>query len=62
MKNQDVSDWNAEDVIVWLKANVLFEDYVEVFTTNEIDGYTLLTLTEQDMIETLEMHEASLRT
>ena len=46
MKNQDVSDWNAEDVIVWLKANVLFEDYVEVFTTNEIDGYTLLTLTE----------------
>ena len=62
MKNQDVSDWNAEDVIVWLKANVLFEDYVEVFTTNEIDGYTLLTLTEQDMIETLGMHEASLRT
>ena len=57
-----MSDWNAEDVIVWLKANVLFEDYVEVFTTNEIDGYTLLTLTEQDMIETLGMHEASLRT
>ena len=46
MKNQDVSDWNAEDVIVWLKANVLFDDYVDVFTTNEIDGYTLLTLTE----------------
>ena len=62
MKNQDVSDWNAEDVIVWLKANVLFEDYVEVFTTNEIDGYTLLTLTEQDMIENLGMHEMSLRT
>ena len=57
-----MSDWNAEDVIVWLKANVLFEDYVEVFTINEIDGYTLLTLTEQDMIETLGMHEASLRT
>ena len=25
MKNQDVSDWTADDVIVWLKANVLFE-------------------------------------
>ena len=46
MKNQDVSDWSAEDVIVWLKANILFESYVEVFTQNEIDGYTLLNLTD----------------
>ena len=56
-----MSDWNAEDVIVWLKANVLFEDYVDVFTTNEIDGYTLLTLTEQDMVETLGMLDVALR-
>ena len=46
MKNQDVSDWSVDDVIVWLKANIMFESYVNVFTTNEIDGYTLLNLTE----------------
>ena len=40
---------------------MLFEDYVDVFTTNEIDGYTLLTLTEQDMVETLGMLDVALR-
>ena len=61
MKNQDVSDWSVEDVIVWLKANILFENYVDAFTTNEIDGYTLLNLTEDDMIGTLGMHDSNLR-
>jgi len=41
--------------IVWLKANILFEDYVDAFTSNEIDGYTLLNLTVKDMVETLGM-------
>ena len=61
MKNQDVSDWSVDDVIVWLKANILFETYVDLFTDNEIDGYTLLNLTEQDMQETLGMHDPDLR-
>ena len=61
MKNQDVADWTVDDVIVWLKANIMFESYVEVFTINEIDGYTLLNLTEEDMIETLEMESVELR-
>ena len=61
MKNQDVADWTVDDVIVWLKANIMFESYVDVFTINEIDGYTLLNLTEEDMIETLEMESVELR-
>ena len=61
MKNQDVADWTVDDVIVWLKANIMFESYVEVFTINEIDGYTLLNLTEEDMIETLGMESVELR-
>ena len=61
MKNQDVADWTVDDVIVWLKANIMFESYVEIFTINEIDGYTLLNLTEEDMIETLEMESVELR-
>lgn len=56
-----MSDWSSEDVIVWLKANVLFESFVDVFTQNEIDGYTLLTLTDQDMVETLGMFDSDLR-
>ena len=62
MKNQDVSDWSAEDVIVWLKANIQFEKYIDIFTENEIDGYTLLNLTENDMVETLGMEDSNLRT
>ena len=61
MKNQDVADWTVDDVIVWLKANIMFESYVEIFTINEIDGYTLLNLTEEDMIETLGMESVELR-
>ena len=61
MKNQDVADWTVDDVIVWLKANIMFESYVDVFTINEIDGYTLLNLTEEDMIETLGMESVELR-
>lgn len=56
-----MSDWSVDDVIVWLKANILFEPYVDTFTENEIDGYSLLNLTESDMIETLGMASADLR-
>lgn len=61
MKNQDVSDWSVDDVVVWLKANILFEPYVETFTENEIDGYSLLNLTEKDMVDTLGMTSGDLR-
>lgn len=57
-----MSDWSAEDVIVWLKANIQFEKYIDIFTENEIDGYTLLNLTENDMVETLGMEDSNLRT
>ena len=55
MRNQDVSDWTVEDVATWLKANPQFDAYASRFESNEIDGYSLLSLTEEDMVETLGM-------
>ena len=61
MRTQDVSEWTSEDVEVWLLAHPQFEPYASKFSCNEIDGYSLLNLTEADMVETLGMHDANLR-
>ena len=46
---------------VWLKANPQFDNFATKFENNEIDGYSLLNLSEEDMVEALGMLEAPLR-
>jgi hypothetical protein len=60
--NKGVSDWKVEDVLAWIKQLKMLQEDVsniaEVFTREFIDGYTLMTLTEDDWINTLKLrHE-----
>lgn len=55
LKNQDVADWTVEDVSGWVKTNSVLEQYTNTFIQNEIDGYTLLSLTDDEMINSLKM-------
>lgn len=42
------SSWSCENVARWLKS-VGFEQYIDFFYTNQIDGRTLLSLTKEDL-------------
>ena len=57
LKNQDVADWTVEDVAGWVKTNTMLEPYQSTFNQNEIDGYTLLNLTEDEMINSLKIND-----
>ena len=43
------------------QSQLYLRKHVDAFTINEIDGYTLLNLTEDDMIGTIGMHDINLR-
>ena len=55
LKNQDVADWSVEDVQGWIKTNTMLEPYLAAFVQNEIDGYTLLNLTDEEMAGSLKI-------
>ena len=55
LKNQDVAEWTVEDVSGWIKTNSILDQYSTNFNQNEIDGYTLLSLTEDEMINSLKI-------
>lgn len=41
----------------WIKTNSVLEQYTHTFNANEIDGYTLLSLTEDEMINSLKIND-----
>ena len=55
LKNQDVAEWTVEDVQGWIKTNTMLEPYLAAFVQNEIDGYTLLNLTDEEMAGSLKI-------
>jgi len=61
LKNQNVADWTVSDVSNWLKANHSLDKLTEVFTKNDIDGYSLLCLTLNEMKENLRILDLATR-
>jgi hypothetical protein len=56
-KNQDVSCWDVEEVKAWLQTNHQLARYSDTFKHNEVDGYTLLTLNDEDMLLSLRISQ-----
>ena len=53
-----MSEWSVEDVKAWLLPNHKLSRFADSFATNEVDGYTLLTLTDEDMLLSLRVSQA----
>jgi hypothetical protein len=62
-KNQNVANWDVEDVVAWLATTrlLIVEGFVAKFKESEVDGYTLLTMNEHDMIVSLGISNANER-
>lgn len=46
---EDVSGWSSEEVKQWLDKEGYSDAIKERFRLNEVDGFTLLKLTEDDL-------------
>ncbi|CDW89401.1 serine threonine-protein kinase ctr1-like [Stylonychia lemnae] len=50
LRNKNVNEWSVEDVESWMHANQ-FDDYVKIFKKHHVDGYALINLTENDLVQ-----------
>ena len=51
----DILEWTTTDVIAWLATTVELTQYVESFSDESIDGHLLLTLTNDDLRDDLDI-------
>ena len=51
----DILEWTTTDVIAWLATTVELTQYVESFSDEAIDGHLLLTLTNDDLQDDLDI-------
>jgi hypothetical protein len=53
----DILEWTTTDVIAWLATTVGLTKYVENFSDESIDGHLLLTLTNDDLKDDLDIED-----
>ena len=56
---EDILEWTTTDVVAWLATTVEMTKYVENFSDESIDGHLLLTLTNDDLKDDLDIDDSN---